>query len=329
MIFRIKSIFRKLSLKNKLLSQIYSYANRYKVKILSILSDEQYAKLKYKENTGRKLNIKAPNTFNEKLWWLKINNRDPLLTRCSDKFEVRNYIKDKGLEHILVPIYGVYKNAADVNFEKIINKAFIKTNHGSGKNMIWDRDKPFDRSMFIKKFNKYLTENYYLQSREWNYKNIPPLIIVEKLLVDNPLTSLIDYRFLCFDGKVKIVFVDIETAAQDGSHNPYAKRNVYDRNFNQLDIKVSREQFSKDRILKPQNFEIMVEYAEILSAPFIFSRVDLYNIDGTIYFGEITFYPGGCTQIFEPEKYEIQLGSWIDLSSKKICRKLNSGASPN
>ena len=318
MIYHIKNKVRNLSHRNSFINKLYLISNRIKVSLLSILSDEKFAKMKYKENTGRTLNLESPKTFNEKLWWLKLNNRDPLLTKCSDKVRVREYVKECGLEHILNEVYGVYDNANDIDFDELPDKAFIKTNHGSGTNIIWDRNKPFDKAKFRKKFNRALKKNYYWQSREWNYKNIEPKIIVEKILEDKENKSLIDYRFLCFNGVVKMIFVDIETAAEDGSHSPYAKRNVYDKDFNYLNIKVKREQFDSSTIEKPINFDKMIEYAEQLSKPFPFCRVDLYNINGDICFGEITFYPGGATQIVEPEEWELKMGEWIDLKNEKI-----------
>lgn len=321
MIYNMKSKLRNLSHENKLFNKIYLLANKIKVNALSNLSDEKFAKMKYKENTGKTLNLENPTTFNEKLWWLELNNRDPLLTECSDKVKVREYVRNKGLGHILNEVYGVYDSADDIDFDKFPDRAFIKTNHGSGTNIIWDKSKPFDKDKFRKDFNKSLKQNYYLQSREWNYKNIEPKIIVEKILEDKNNNYLIDYRFFCFDGIVKMVFVDIDTAAEDGTHSPYAKRNIYDKDLNYLDIKVAREQFDKSLISKPENFEKMIEYAEILSEPFPFCRVDFYNIDGDIYFGEITFYPGGATQIVEPEEWEQKMGSWIDLESDKIRKQ--------
>lgn len=201
------------------------------------------------------------------------------------------------------------------------DKAFIKTNHGSGTNIIWDRNKPFNKNKFRKRFNKSLKQNYYLQSREWNYKNIEPKIIVEKILEDKNNKSLIDYKILCFEGIARLVFVELGIALEDGTHNPYSTRNVYDRDFNYLDIKVKRERCDKSLISKPKNFEKMIEYAEILSEPFPFCRVDLYNINGDVYFGEITFYPGGAMQIVEPEEWEQRMGDWIDLNSNKIKLK--------
>lgn len=320
MFYSIKRKIRYVSNKNKFIKEIYLLANRIKIKLLAKLSDETFAKIVYKENTGRKLDLKNPTTFNEKLWWLKLNNRDPLLTICSDKYKVREYVKSCGLEHILTKLYGVYDNAEDINFDELPPKAFIKTNHGSGMNIIWDKNKPFNISKFRKKFNKALKQNYYWQSREWNYKNIEPKIIVEEFLEDSPF---VDYKFMCFDGKVKLVFAEIGICDADGTHNPFSKRNVYDRNFNYLNIKVGREQFDKSLISKPKNFDKMIEYAEILSKPFPHCRVDLYNINGKIYFGEITFYHGGGYQKITPVEWDKRMGDWINLNSDKIKLKNN------
>lgn len=318
MLFYFKNKIRNISHKNKLVNKLYILANLIKVNILKEIDDEKFAKLKYKENTGNNLNLVNPITFNEKLWWLKLNNRDPLLTKCSDKFQVREYVKEKGLEKILIPIYGVYSVAEDIPLESFPNKAFIKTNHGSGVNIIWDKKNPFDKEKFIKKFNLSLKTNYYLQSREWNYKNIEPKIIVEKVLVDSGTTGLIDYKFLCFDGKVKLVFSEVGIATNEGTHNPYSTRNVHDTNFNLLDLKVGRKNYDSILVDKPKNFSRMIEYAERLAEPFPHCRVDLYNINGVIYFGEITFYHGGGTQKIEPEEWNIKMGNWIDLKSSKI-----------
>lgn len=320
MIYRIKTKLRNFSHSSKFVREFYLLSNRIKVNLLSGISDEKFAKLKYRENTGEPLNLSSPTTYNEKLWWLKINNRDPLMTVCSDKVAVREYVKEKGLEHILTEVYGVYDNAKDVDFTKIPEKAIIKCNHGSGTNILFSREKDFNRRKFIKKFNRALKNNYYLQSREWNYKNIKPKILVEEFLEDTENVSLIDYRFMCFDGKVKLVLVDINTMAPDGSHAPDAKRNVYDINFNYVDMRIGRENFNRDLIKKPVNWEKMIEYAEVLAKPFVHCRVDLYNIKGKIYFGEITFYPGGATQKITPLDWDKKLGSLINLNSSKIRR---------
>lgn len=280
--------------------------------------------MKYKENTGLELNLTNPKTFNEKLWWLKLNNRDPLMTVCSDKYQVRDYVNEKGLSHILNRLIGVFDNAEDIMFNELPDKAFIKTNHTSGINYLWNisNSKKFNRKKVVNYLNKNLKRNYFLQSREYNYKNIPPKIVIEEYIEDDSRLGLIDYRFFCFKGNVELLFVDIDVAAKDGTHNYNSKRNIYDRDFRFLkDLKASREQFNASLLEKPKNYELMVEYAEILSEPFEFCRVDFYNIDGKIIFGEITFYPGGATQILSPIEWEYKLGELIDLHSPQIVSK--------
>ncbi|MFA7744109.1 ATP-grasp fold amidoligase family protein [Salinicoccus roseus] len=287
------------------------------------MADEKYAKIKYKENTGKKLNINEPKTFNEKLWWLKLNNRDSLMTKCSDKLKVREYVADQGLKEILNPLIDSFKKPEEINFSKLPPKAFIKVNHSSGTNYLWDKDNSmkFNREAFNKKFNKALESNYYLQSREFNYKDIEPCIIIEDYISDDTSHGLLDFRFFCFNGKVKIIQVDIDVAGEDGSHNPGSRRNIYDADFNYLEeVRAKRENFDPNLVQKPKNFNLMKKYAEILSDPFPFCRVDLYNIKGNIIFGEMTFYPGGGTQIFDPYEWEVKLGDYIDLSSPKIIK---------
>jgi hypothetical protein len=304
---RITKIFKK------------SYFSLYLLKefiINNVISDKKFAELRYKKVLGKSLDLKNPKTFNEKLWWLNLNNKDPLMTICSDKVEVRKYLKDLGMEDLLIENFGIYNDARDVEFNKITSKAIIKCSHGSGTNILYDPTKPFDRKKFIKVFNSALKKNYYKKSREWNYKNIEPKLIVEKIIGDSE-EPLIDYRFMCFNGKAEIVLVDIDTMAEDGSHARGAKRNVYDKKFNYLDMKIGRENYDENLVDKPQNYDKMIEYAEQLSKPFVHCRVDLYNVKGKIYFGEITFYSGGAIQEISPNEWDYQLGSWVNLNKIK------------
>ncbi|WP_180122113.1 ATP-grasp fold amidoligase family protein [Acinetobacter sp. YH12086] len=313
MYFTIKKYIRTLSNKSDFFKSIYIFFNSLKIKLTYNISDEFFAKVKYKENTGKKLNLDNPKYFNEKLWWLKINNRNTLMTQCSDKVEVREYLSSIKLDNLLTDIYGVYGKAEDIPFENLKGKFFIKCNHVSGINAIFDSNNTqnFNREKFNKKFNSALHMNYYFQSREWNYKNIKPKILVENFLeTEEPL---LDFRFFCFHGKVKMIFVDIDTASEDGSHNPHAKRNIYDTNFNLMNFTVGRENFDTNLVQKPDNLDLMIEYAEKISNPFIFCRVDLYNLNGQIKFGEITFYPGGATQQFSSEEADLEVSSWLKI----------------
>lgn len=318
MVVHIKRKLRSLSHNSIFLGQAYSKLNTIKTKGLSFISDELYAKMRYYENTGLKLNLKNPTTFNEKLWWLKINYRTPLMTKCSDKVEVHDYLKEIGLAHLSNPIRGVYDAAEEVPFSEMDGKFFIKCNHVSGINAVFDSDKSsnFDIKRFNKEFNKALKRNYYYQSREWNYKNIAPKILVEDF-IKSP-SKLVDYRFLCFHGKVKLVFVDIEAALENGKHNPNARRNIYDEHFNLQNFTVAKDNYDESLVKKPSNFQLMIEYAEKIAEPFIFCRVDLYNNEGEIRFGEITFYPGGATQQFSTEEADLLASSWLDINKANL-----------
>ncbi|OLF37264.1 carboxylate--amine ligase [Psychrobacter sp. C 20.9] len=311
MYYQIKKKIRKLTYSSQKLKYLYSSLNNFKTQSLNIFNDEVFAKIKYWEATGQRLNIENPKYFNEKLWWLKINYRHSLMTECSDKVRVRDYIARIGLGKLLTDIYGVYDKAEEVPFKDMKGKYFIKCNHVSGINRIFDSENEsnFDIREFEKTFNKALKMNYYYQSREWNYKNIEPKIIVENFIESQ--SALLDYRFFCFHGEVKLIFVDIDTAAIDGSHNPSAKRNIYDRKFNLQNFTVGRENFDNELVKKPENLELMIEYAEKISSPFPFCRVDLYNNNGEIKFGEITFFPGGATQQFSTDESDRMVSSWL------------------
>lgn len=312
----LKSKFRDVCHKNKVLARNYDKLTWYKSRLETVfISDIAYAKKTYRKRCGKTLNLQNPQTFDEKLWYLKLHNRDPLLTICSDKYRVREYVEHCGLGFLLNELYGVYDNARDIEFSKFHEPVFLKCNHTSGDNVIYDPHKPFDQEDFVKRFNFVLKQNSYVKSREWNYKNIKPKIIAEKVLRDKNGKLPLDYKFLCFDGEPKLLFLDIDVCTEDGKHNAINYRNVYDMNFRLLDMTETRDHKDLDTIKKPENFEKMAEYAAILSKPFAQCRIDFYNIDGKIYFGEITFYHGGGCNNIQPREWDLKIGSWIDINN--------------
>ncbi|RHW32104.1 carboxylate--amine ligase [Neobacillus notoginsengisoli] len=286
--------------------------------LYKLMPDSLYIRYYFKKYYGYKFNLNNPVTFNEKLWWLHIFNRDSLTTICTDKVKVRDYVKECGLSHILNEVYAIYSNPEEIDLSKLPNEFFLKCNHLSDGN-IWCKDKSaFPIDEIKQKLQNLMSKNYYWNSREWNYKNIKPQIICEKVLKDkNSKIGLVDYRFFCFDGQAKFLCVDIETAAEDGSHNAGAKRNVYDLDFNNMNIRLRRPNFDETLIKKPKNFDLMIEYANILSRPFAACRVDFYNLNGEIIFGEITFHQGGSHDI-SPNKYQYIWGDLINLKNEKI-----------
>lgn len=296
-------------------AKTYNVIRNYRRNKYNKLSDEEFARQYYRRRTGRELHLENPETFDDKLWYLKLHVRDPLLTVCSDKYRVREYVEQCGLGHILNELYGVYDSFEEIPFDSLPDRFIIKCNHTSDVNAIYDREKPFDAVYHKNEFNYWLKRNAFWGSREWNYKDIERKIICEKILTQPGRSSLDDYKFMCFGGQVKLVFGEIGICQEDGSHNPDSVRNVYDRDYNLLEnVRFTRKNFPPELLPKPANYDKMVEYAEILSKPFRHVRVDLYNIEGRIYFGEMTFYHQGCSSIVTPEEMYYEAGSWIDIS---------------
>lgn len=312
------SVIKKFIYHHDVLAKLYNIRrNRVRNKY-NHLSDEEFAKMHYFQKRGKELNLETPQTFDEKLWYLKLHNRDPLLKKCTDKYLVREYVKECGLGHILNALYGVYDRFEDIDFSKLPDKCILKCNHTSGTNAIFDRNGTFDYKYQKNEFDFFMNRDSYWGYREWNYKDIEKKIICERLLEQPGKDCLDDYKFMCFHGKVKLVFGEIGICEQDGSHNADSKRNVYTRDYELLKhVKFTRDNFDPALLPRPKNFEKMVEYAEILAKPFIHCRVDLYNIDGEIYFGELTFYHQSATNKIEPEEMDRKAAGWIDLNDIK------------
>ncbi|MDD6203117.1 MAG: ATP-grasp fold amidoligase family protein [Lachnospiraceae bacterium] len=292
---------------------LYEWKYNRKENKINRMTDEEYACWKYNLRTGKELNLENPQSYDERIWYLKINVRDPLQKKCTDKYRVREYVEECGLSHILNELYGVYDSVEEIDFDKLPDRCFLKCNHRSGENMIFDRSKPFDYEKFQKKFSESLKTDYYWAGREWNYHNIAPKIICEKVLEDKNGKLPLDYKIMCFAGEPKLLFLDIGVATKEGDHAEEYYRNIYDLDFNLLPVKETRENYLGPEIVKPENWDKMVEYARILSKPFRHCRIDLYNVDGKIYFGEITFHHGGGCNDIQPEEWAIKMGQWIPI----------------
>lgn len=282
-----------------------------------LMPDRLYAQWKYLKKTGMKLNLDNPQTFDEKVWWLKFNDRSELKHQCSDKLEVRKYVEKCGLGKILTQVgETTYKNYKDVKFEELPDRCILKCNHTSGCNMFYFRGKEFDYNRFRREFGYWMTRDYYQQGREYNYRGIDRKIFWEEYLDAEDELGLIDWRFMCFGGEVKFVMVDINTTDDAGGHSAGAKRNIYSPDFAYQNVRFTRDNFNPKLICKPENWERMIEIAQILSKPFIHCRVDLYNIKGKIYFGEITFHHAGGCNIIAPENMQLEYGKFIKLPQK-------------
>lgn len=282
-------------------------------------SDIEYANRLWKAHNGKGfINILNPKTYDEKMWYLKLSNRDPLLTICSDKHEVRNYVIRCGFPEILKKELGTYTDANQIDLSKLPDRFYIKCNNGSGLNMIFDKSKSYNMRHIRWKFNFLLKQNPYYLSREWNYKNIKPLIVCEEVLaMPDGVSDIPEIQFFCFHGMPKFLMYNLGLADPDGHHKT-ALRWVFDMKWNLIPVKTSMP--TNDNIPSPpKSFDKMVDIVTVLSKPFPHVRVDLFNIDGKIYFNEMTFYSGGGFVKLEPEKWQSLIGSWIDCSSYHIA----------
>ncbi|MBQ8319645.1 MAG: carbonic anhydrase [Clostridia bacterium] len=269
-------------------------------------------KMQYKIKTGRQLNLKDPKRYTEKLQWYKLNYKNPIMHRCVDKYQVREFIKEKGLEEILVKLYAKSDSVKGLDFERLPDQFVIKTtNGGGGLNVIVCPDKTkLDRRELEEKLACKKIKSR-TGGREWAYYGLEPGVIVEELLINskNPLAGVNDYKIFCYQGKAKYIVVDVDRYV---GH----KRNFYDRDWNRLEYSSDCPPADCD-IEKPENYEKMLQIAEKLSEDFPYVRVDLYNVEGKIYFGELTFYPWSGYVQFEPDEADFVFGKDFELKSFK------------
>ncbi|MFA6866937.1 MAG: ATP-grasp fold amidoligase family protein [Clostridia bacterium] len=275
-------------------------------------NDMAYIKIEYFLSLKKILNLKNPQSFNEKLQWLKLYNKNPLYTKLVDKYEVRKHISETIGKEYLIPLIGVWDKFEDIDFSKLPNQFVLKCNHDSGGLVICEDKSKIDIEKTRKKINNSLKRNYYYGHREWPYKNVKPKIVCEKYMVDESGTELKDYKFMCFNGKVKCSFVCLNRNSPDGLNVDF-----YDMDWNLMPFERHYKQ-SGNAIPKPYNFKKMVEFAEKLSKNIPFLRVDFYETDEKLYFGELTFYPGSGYEEFTPESFDYLLGSWIKLPQKQV-----------
>lgn len=282
-----------------------------KKRIITI-EDKKYLEILYKKVMNKKLDLNNPKTFNEKLQWLKLYDRNPKYNKMVDKFEVKKYVSDIIGQEYIIPTLGVYDRVEDINFEELPDKFVIKCTHDSGSVMICKNKKEFDINNCKKALTKELKINYFYQNREWPYKDIKPRVLAEKYMQNKKDQSLKDYKFYCFNGEPKYLYVS--EGLEDHST---AKISFFDMNFEFAGF--YRDDFRKfdKKPEKPINFEKMKEIAKKLSQEIPFLRVDLYEIEGKIYFSELTFTPCAGFMPFNPEEFDGKLGNLLELPCKQ------------
>lgn len=278
---------------------------------LKFLPNKPYLQLFYFATTGKFINFKNPKGFNEKLQWLKIHDKRSEYTKLVDKLAVREHIKEVLGEEYLFPLLGAWESFDAIDFEALPEQFVLKCNHDSGSTKVIKKKSALSNEDFDelrKFFSNRLKRDFYHAGREYPYKGIKPYIIAEQFMVDEsaPEKSIEDYKFFCFGGEPKLMFVSTDRSTD-------VKFDFFDMDFNHLDIVNIHPQSGKE-IKKSEKFEEMKEIAAKLSKGMRHVRIDLYELNGKIYFGEYTFFHGGGFSVFYPEQWERKLGDWIELT---------------
>lgn len=278
--------------------------------LLNFLSDKTFLNITYLIHFGKKIDWDNPRSFNEKLQWLKLNDRNPAYNRLVDKYEVKEYVANILGDQYIIPTIGVWDNVEDVPFNSLPDQYVIKCTHDSGSVCVCTDKNHFDVESAKKKLSKGLKKNLFYWGREWPYKNVKARIIAEKYLEDKN-GSLNDYKLMCFNGEVKCSFV-----CSDRFNGKGLKVTFFDKEW--VKMPFCRHYPSADyEIPAPTTYNKMVELAEKLAKGIPFVRVDFYEVNGHPYFGEMTFFPGNGVEEFRPEEWDYTLGNWIDINKNK------------
>jgi hypothetical protein len=271
------------------------------------MPDKMFLNFMFWLKFGKKINFRNPKTFNEKLQYLKVYNRNPKYCDYADKYLVREFIKQTIGEQHLIPLIAVYDSVDEIDWNMLPHKFVMKCTHASGRNVICSNKDDLNIEKTKKKLKKWISKNFYWHGREWVYRSIRPRIIVEQFLeVING--DLLDYKFFCFNGDPKCLFV-----ASDRNTGEGLKVDFYDMKWNLMPFERHHKNSGKN-LIKPKSFDKMIELSKKLSKGIPFVRVDFYEFEGNIYFGELTFFPGNGMLEFTPEYYDELLGTWIVLT---------------
>lgn len=276
------------------------------------MPDKEYLKRKFKAAMGKPLDLENPKMFSEKLQWLKLYDRRPEYTQMVDKYLVREHIAKTIGEEYLIPLLGVWEDPNQIDFASLPEKFVLKCNHNSGKGMCICKDKSkLDIAKVKEELRKGLQQDYYLRGREWPYKDVPRRIVAEQYMEDDRTQELPDYKFFCFNGQVKALFIATERNNPAGE----TKFDFFDDQFNHLPF-INGHPNAAIPPEKPQMFEKMKELAGVLSKEIPHVRVDFYEVNGKIYFGELTFSHWSGMMPFEPEEWDYRFGEWIKIPER-------------
>ena len=276
-------------------------------RMLNMLPDEAFLKLKYRIRLGKRLDLKNPQTFNEKLQWLKLHDRREIYTRMVDKYAVKELVEERIGPEYVIPTLGVWDSFDQIPFDTLPDQFVLKCTHDSGGLVICRDKQTLDKEAARIKIEKSLKRNYYYQNREWPYKNVKPRILAEALISDRDHKDLPVYKIFCFHGVPKL----IQMVQND--KQPEESIDYFDGQWNRLDL---RQNYPNSRVpmTKPDCLEEMLEIAAKLAGDREFIRVDLFLSNGNIYFSEYTFYSDAGFSRFHPDSWDAELGRWIQLN---------------
>ena len=274
--------------------------------LLNFVPDEVYLKAVFRAETGYRLNLKHPMTYNEKLQWIKLYDRKPEYTMYADKYRVREFISKTIGKKYLVPLIGVYQKAKQIPWKQLPERFVLKCNHASGTNIVCTNKQELDFLLVEQKMNSWLRRNAFWGGREWCYKHIEPCIICEEFLNTQDGKTPDDYKFMCFNGVPRLIQVH---------HDRYGNHTLdyYTPDWKKADLHRIDANTSKTILERPEKINEMLSIAKTLSKGMYYARIDLYYVNGSVYFGEITMYPTGGFSTFTRYEDDLLLGSYIKL----------------
>ena len=276
--------------------------------LLQWIPDSIWIRIQYRRKVGVWPNLKNPKTFNEKLQWLKLHDRNPLYTKLVDKYEVKKIVAEQIGDEYIIPTLGVWDKFDDIDFDKLPNQFVLKCTHDSGGLIVVKDKSTLDVKAARKTINNCVKMNYYWSMREWPYKNVKPRIIAEKYMEDESGYELKDYKVHCFEGNPCFVQVDFDRFINHG-------RNIYDFNWNLQPFEIKYPSNQNHLIKKPVCLDLLQKYATILSKGYRYVRCDFYVVGDHVYFGEITFYHGSGIEKIKPHEWNEKFGSLLNLGN--------------
>lgn len=278
----------------------------------NFVSGERFLKARYRAETGRELNLENPVIYTEKLQWLKLYDHRPEYTTMVDKYAVKQYVSERIGDEYVIPVFGVWDNPEEIDFASLPERFVLKATHDSGGYIICKDKTSLNIPMVKKKLAELLKKNYFIYNWEWPYKHVKPRIIAEEYMEDSRCGELRDYKFFTFGGVPKVLYI-----AQGRGKGEPTVADFFDMEFNHLPFTIDHDMADVPPE-KPENFELMKELAAKLSEGTPQLRVDFYEVDGKVYFGEMTFFHCSGWEQFHPEEWDRIFGDWVVLPEKNV-----------